>query len=181
MFSSITSKSLRKTRGAFSLVEILIVIMIIAVLMAVAIPNLLSSRDSGADSAAKQLLTKVSMEFKSVGIANESFAAINTKALATARIPGIAITDGVPGIVDGTNARQVSMYSAASTPTIVVLSAKGGGDHCYAMVLYASGSQADKFYSVADSTQTCEASKIPTPAVAFVETSNWSQYAFKGL
>lgn len=146
MFSSITSKSLRKTRGAFSLVEILIVIMIIAVLMAVAIPNLLSSRDTGADSAAKQLLTKVSVEFKSVGVTNESFSAINTAALATARIPGIQIVANnvAAGIVSGTNARSVSM-GVSGGDLVATIVAQGGGKHCWAMVLNARGTQADNF------------------------------------
>jgi len=48
-----------KTHRAFSLVEILVVVLILGVLMAVAVPRMLSGRDRAADSAAQQTLNGV--------------------------------------------------------------------------------------------------------------------------
>jgi prepilin-type N-terminal cleavage/methylation domain-containing protein len=158
-----------KIKKAFSLVEILIVILIIAVLMAVAIPNLLSSRNSGNDSAAKQLLSKVSTEFKSIGITNESFNSVNTKALACDKIKGIAFVDatatsgkdtggGCGSSASGSNARTVSMKVSDSDQTLT-LAVAGGGNNCWGMKI--SVTNADIFYgkTLASATQ-CTAESV---------------------
>lgn len=148
-------KNSKRNSKAFSLVEILIVILIIAVLMAVAVPNLLSSRNAGTDSAAKQLLAKASTEFKSIGITNESFASVNTPALACGKIDGIAfVAATTPSAKDdgtscggtggnGTNARTVSMKTTDSDQTLSIAVA-GGGNNCWGMKI--SVSTGDIFY-----------------------------------
>jgi len=172
-----------KGKKGFSLVEILIVILIIAVLMAVAVPNLLSSRNTGTDSAAKQLIAKVSTEFKSVSITSESFSSINTAALACGKVKGIAFVDastasgkdsgtscGGTG-TNGTNARTVSMKSADSDQTMYFAVA-GGGNNCWGLKI--SVIDADSFSSMKQTSATA----CTAEAVAAGTGFNRSEFGF---
>ena len=156
-----TMRTARRSRSAFSLVEILIVILIIAVLMAVAIPNLLSSRDSGTDSAAKQLLSRAQTEIQSYTLRTElppkAVSANDATASGDKIITSIKFIDdpASSGVVAGTNARSVSYWTNGTTE--FKIAARGSQNNCWAIWVQATKTQ----YAGALNVTTCSPSNIP--------------------
>lgn len=159
---------------AFSLVEILIVILIIAVLLAVALPQLLGSRDSGLDSAAKQQLKNALSEISAYTLRTETVPA--DEAAAQAVVKNIDITAGESGLVTGTNARSVSYAPlSASAGGGFVVAVKGAKTTCWAI----AATNNETFYYGA-LTGACTASGLtpPTPGSTPAAGSQWKQFGF---
>ena len=168
MLNKLNTLKARRTRGAFSLVEILIVILIIAVLMAVAIPNLLSSRSSGIDSAAKQLIQKAQTELVSYQTRVESFPAETDQTSATHTVgPDIKFEAASTGssLIAGTNARSVSYKKVSDTEMVIAV--KGADTTCWAMWVASNGTQ----YLGSKSMATCSADNAKSG-------TGWVKYAF---
>lgn len=177
MLNRLNKAKASRTSGAFSLVEILIVILIIAVLLAVAIPNLLSSRNSGTDAAAKQLLSRAQTEIQSYTLRTELAPA--DKTAAQAAVPSIQFVDGntSPTLVTGTNARQVGYAATTGTGdfAIVTIGAKDGANqHCWGLKVSSAGNLFVGW--VNGVTGACKASDVL--ALTAANTTSVNAYAF---
>lgn len=163
---------------AFSLVEILIVILIIAVLLAVALPQLLGSRDSGLDAAAKQQLSNALTEISAYTLRTEvtptDAADIKTKGIAANinivagdLVAGTGVTNG---IVTGTNARAVSYVKTADGFTIAAY----GANNCWAIAVQRVRTL---YYGKKNSTD-CNASNVAAPTGANAVAKPWFEFGF---
>jgi prepilin-type N-terminal cleavage/methylation domain-containing protein len=173
---ALMARRAKRARRAFSLVEILIVILIMAVLLAVALPQLLGSRDSGLDSAAKQQLSNAMSEISSYTLRTET---APTYAQVTALSKNLSfLDDGESGIIAGTNARSISYAKSATAGELFRIAVKGAKGNCWGILLK---SDETLYYGKADdnAAASCKASTLGTPPGApFPATSPWKQYAF---
>lgn len=152
-----------KHRG-FSLVEILIVVFIIALLMAVAIPRLLGSRDSSADSVAQQQLNIVSTDVTTYVLRTN---ALPSTTVLVAGTPTVKIfTDGTASSKGAGGSANALSVSASVTASVVYLAAQGRDGVCWGLKLTTTGKQYG-FHRIAS----CTGSTIQS-------ATNWNDYGF---
>jgi prepilin-type N-terminal cleavage/methylation domain-containing protein len=124
---------------AFSLVEILIVILIIAVLLAVALPQLLGSRDSGLDSAAKQQLKNALTEVTAYTLRTETSPA-DAAAVQLVAPTLKFVANTLPGDKDpNSNARQISYLKKGTAGFVIAVA--GAQTNCWAIRVSVSNTE----------------------------------------
>lgn len=129
----------RRTK-AFTLVELLIVILLIAILMAIAIPNFLGSRQKAGDRTAQQTLRTAMSSVKAYASDADDFAGVTATTLKAAE-PNIAWSD--TAVEFNGNARPVYVVTKNGTATgdagkdkVVILSAPGADGVCWSVEMH---------------------------------------------
>lgn len=138
----------RKTRRAFSTVEILVAVGLIAILMVVAVPRLLDSRSTVSDSSAKQQLNTVMLSVNNWFAERDTYAGLETvvsgKTQLQTRVPNVEIV-GDAGTGKGTEGRalKVSFWPIGSGASVtgVTLAASNGDMNCWYIRLDSSGTK----------------------------------------
>ena len=131
----------RKTRKAFTTVEILVAVGLVAILMVVAVPRLLDSRKTVSDSAAKQQLSSVMLSVNNWFAERDTYTGLTDDVLQI-RLPEIDIVDAgtSTGKINNGRALSVSVLSGVSASE-VILAASNGEDVCWAVKISSTGTK----------------------------------------
>lgn len=160
----ITLSSRARTGRAFSLVELLIVILIIAILLAVAIPRLFANRRSADDRAAQSTLRNAATVAEGFYADANSYAGATNTAMAEVE-PNIEFVAANTASTKDGNSRTVSVSASADTWTAAA-AAEGNG--CWYLQLNAgtdsSGNPVPNRYGFKESSGSspCSAASPPT-------------------
>ena len=161
--STLKSKTYLSSKG-FSLVEIIVTVLLISILSAVAVPRLLSFRDSAGDSAAQSQLTTVAMVARSLFDSSDSFTGVDLKLVDTSsatadRLPEINVVNasGSTTPASGAKSKTVSV-NVTGSPAEFIAAAPGGNTSCWFIKL--SARSADMF--ALTTSGTCNAASAPT-------------------
>lgn len=156
----------KRSRRAFSLVEILFAVIIIGVLTAVAVPSLFNQKGKADDSNAKQTLraayTLISTSLDDSGALQGGTAGDPT---ASQLITFLGTVDKNLSFADATavNNGNVRTVGLSVNSGVVALAAIGGktntGKICFGIIYDPTGSAATKFVRV-DSNSTCTAALV---------------------
>lgn len=141
--------TLRRSRKAFTLIEILVVVFIIGVLIAVLAPNLFGSKAKSEDRAAQQTLRTAVTAVRSYASESDSFKALATATNVTKLQyvePNIDWKAGA-ATQTATNSRPVG-YLASADGKVLTMTALGGDDLCWVVNVHLDN-QPDSYGSVA--------------------------------
>jgi general secretion pathway protein G len=124
---------MRKTQSAFTLVEMMIVVVIIALLAAIAIPNLLRSRQQAHEAAAQANLKLIANALENYAAINSIYPTGTTPLMGTT--PPYLSTDYFSGVHGGYTFAHtlsdytylISAYPTATTPGIASFTIATGG------------------------------------------------------
>jgi len=136
-------------RKGFSLVEIIIAVLLISILSAVAVPRLLTFRDSAGNSAAQQQIMTVALAARSLFDSADSFVGVADKLVDTTtgadRLPEIVVVgengDTTPD--PGVKSKKVSVQSGTGADAVFIAASPGGNTLCWFIKLTAR--TADQF------------------------------------
>lgn len=145
----------RHPNQGFSLIEILIAVLLIGILMAVAIPNLFSAREGGADSAAQQQLKTLQNEAVAAYYQRSAYPTVAD----LQEKSGINVVAGAAGEVAGTSARQVGYSLTGGTLTLTAL---GGDNRCWYLTLSPQQKVEYGLGTASGSPATCSPTGTPT-------------------
>ena len=154
-------KFTKRSRRAFSLVEILFAVIIIGVLTAVAVPSLFNNKGKADDSNAKQTLraayTLISTSLDDSGALQATDAASLVTFLATV---DKNLTFAPANAVNTGNVRTIGVGVATDVVTIAAIGGKTNtGKNCFGIVYDITGAAATKFVRV-DSASPCTSALV---------------------
>lgn len=112
---------------AFSLLELLVVILIMAILMAILIPNLFDAKVKAGDRVAQQRLRLAATTAKSIASDTDSFADADAAGLAAVE-PDL---EPVDADIPSTKARNSRTVSVSATDEVWIGAALGEKDGCW--------------------------------------------------
>lgn len=157
-------------RKGFSLVEIIIAVLLISILSAVAVPRLLTFRDSAGNSAAQQQLMTVALAARSLFDSADSFVGVADKLVEPTtgadRLPEIYVVGAAEDTAPtaGVKSKKVSVgVSGTGADAIFIAASPGGNTLCWFIKLTAR--TADQFAVTAIPSGTrCNTAAAPVPS-----------------